>query len=67
VLSRDLVATLQPVLIGKTVFLPDDVRLLLARKWEHPENIIQGVEHALPKNVQSPRPTVHHPAGKKII
>jgi hypothetical protein len=49
VLSRDLVATLLPVIIGKIVFLPNDLRLLLARKWEHPESIIQGVEHALPK------------------
>ena len=42
-LSRDFVATLLPGIIGNIVFLPNDLRLLLARKWEHPENIIQGV------------------------
>jgi hypothetical protein len=51
VFSRDLVATLMPVIIGKIVFLLNDLRLLLARKWEHPESIIQGVDHALPKNM----------------
>ncbi len=64
VLSRDLVATLLPDIIGNIVFLPNDLRLLLARKWEHPENIIQGVEHALPKNVHIPLPTASRPVGK---
>jgi hypothetical protein len=67
VLSRDLVATLLPVIIGKIVFLANDLLLLLARKWDHPESIIQGVEHALPKNMHFPGPTVRRPAGKKII
>ena len=67
VVSHDLVATLLLVIIGKIVFLPNDLRLLLARKWEHPESIIQGVEHALSKNVKLPGATVQRPAGKKII
>jgi hypothetical protein len=65
VLSRDLVATRVPVIIGKIVFLPNE--LLPARKWEHPESIIQGVEQALPKNMHFPGPTVRRPAGKRII
>jgi hypothetical protein len=67
VLSRDLVATLLPVIIGKIVFLPNDLRLLLALKWGHPESIIQGVGHALPKNMHFSGPTVRRPAGKNIF
>jgi hypothetical protein len=66
VLSRDLVATFVQVITGKIVFLPNDLRLLLARKWEHPESIIQGVEHAPKTYIFLDRPSAVLPL-KKII
>ena len=63
VLCHDFVATLLPYIIQHIVILPNDLRLLLAWKWEHPEYIIQGVKHAPPKDVHLfRRSAIHCPA-----
>jgi hypothetical protein len=46
VLSYHYFAIFFPSLVSYLVLLPNDLRLLLALKWQHPENIIQGVEYA---------------------
>ncbi len=46
VLSTDVLATSLPIFIENIRFLPNKMRLLLAGNGKHPENIVQGVQHA---------------------
>jgi hypothetical protein len=51
VLVHDKRATFLPFIIGGIVVLTNDFGLLLTLKGGHPENIIESVQQALPKDM----------------